>query len=44
MKYKALAKQEMKKELKEISNWMSFAATRAPVKPTLSKFNMSVHW
>ena len=38
MKYKALAKQEMKKELKEISNLMSSAESRAPVKPTSRKY------
>jgi hypothetical protein len=34
MKYKGPTKQEMKKELKEVSNWMSLAENRRPVKPT----------
>ena len=38
MKYKALAKQEMKKELKEISNLMSSAESTTPVKPTSLKY------
>jgi hypothetical protein len=42
MKYKTLAKQEMKKELKEVSNWMSSTENRVPDDPTVWKMNGSV--
>ena len=43
MKYKTLAIQEVKKELKELQNWISSSRSKASVKTTIGKLRAPVH-